>query len=216
MQQPGNAARDDEPVSSGDAGDAGSVVSGGYGIMQVIPPSVDHERLGEAISEFARRRTDLTGIGQMVLENYRWRGHGVRVGIDPSTDAGVFTDRVTGATFPEDEGQTFSDRFTGEMATGRSASDGLYARAVADLYGIPAGALFTEADVARLYAQSCMTESELRRELGLAPDLDANEELIRSTRAEFAQDPHDYDMPLEDGMRWSPPSEGEETPSCPA
>lgn len=29
MQQPGSAARDDEPVSSGDAGDAGSVVSEG-------------------------------------------------------------------------------------------------------------------------------------------------------------------------------------------
>lgn len=29
MQQPGNPARDNEPVSGGDAEDAGSVVSGG-------------------------------------------------------------------------------------------------------------------------------------------------------------------------------------------
>lgn len=47
-------------------------------------------------------------------------------------------------------------------------------------------------------------------------DLDANEELIRSTRSEFPYDPHGYDHPRTNEMSWSPPPEGEEVPSCPA
>lgn len=47
-------------------------------------------------------------------------------------------------------------------------------------------------------------------------DLDANEELIRSTWSKFPHDPHNYDHPNTDEMRWSPPPEGEEVPSCPA
>lgn len=52
---------------------------------------------------------------------------------------------------------------------------------------------------------------------GPSVDLDANEELIRSTRAEFPDDPYEYGRRYPHGpMRWTPPAEGEETPSCPA
>lgn len=47
-------------------------------------------------------------------------------------------------------------------------------------------------------------------------DLDTNEELIRSTRSEFLDDPHHYDHPNTNEMRWCPPPEGEVIPSCPA
>lgn len=47
-------------------------------------------------------------------------------------------------------------------------------------------------------------------------DLDANEELIRSTWSEFPHDPHNYDHPNTNEMRWSPPEDDEEVPSCPA
>lgn len=47
--------------------------------------------------------------------------------------------------------------------------------------------------------------------------LEANEELMADTRAQFPYDPHGYGYP-EDGneMRWTPPQAGEVIPSCPA
>lgn len=58
---------------------------------------------------------------------------------------------------------------------------------------------------------------ELPPELVLGPvDLDSNEDPIRSTRAEFPDDPYGYGRRHPHGpMRWTPPPEGEDVPPCP-
>lgn len=74
-------------------------------------------------------------------------------------------------------------------------------------------------------ARGRLTPAQVAEAFGLPPefvmgasvDLDSNEELIRTTRAEFPDDPYDYGRRHALGpMRWTPPLEGEEIPSCPA
>ena len=43
-----------------------------------------------------------------------------------------------------------------------------------------------------------------------------HDRIIEEARASFPADPHRYDYPKSNEMRWSPPPEGEKVPSCPA
>lgn len=205
---PGQTPRDDEPAPGGDAEDAGSVVSGGHGIpLAGYVPGVDWDSVRERLNSVTvslratRESAVLLGdVAQSAAEAFRRIGSQVP-GIALTAGAVIFTDRVTGATSPEDEGQTFPDVL----------------RRMTDPSGLPADLLFSEEDAVRLYEQSCVAEDDVRAELGLTVDLDANEELIRSTRAEFPDDPYEYGRRYPHGpMRWTPPPEGEDTPSCPA
>lgn len=206
-------ARDDEPSPTGEAGRGGSVVSGGHGIMQVISPAIGREQLRVLAQSASGRELTSEEISRSLLAAYRTHrppareepvslsdvvreafGPGYVLGIDPSAQTVTYTDRVTGATFPEgDDGRFFSDLVFSRMQELREA----YRTHIAEVYGLPLEFFTPNGQWA-------------------VADLDANEELIRSTRAEFSYDPHDYDMPAGDGMHWTPPSEGEDTPSCPA
>lgn len=69
-----------------------------------------------------------------------------------------------------------------------------------------------------LYGEAFQTAEEVQAELQAAwatepsPDYD---ELIASTRAEFPYDPHHYDHPETNEMRWSPPEGEEKVTRCP-
>lgn len=192
------------PASSADGADAGSVVSGSFGMMQIIHPAVDRERLHDTLQSLAGMGDALARMSdaaRQALPN-------LRAGFHPAArEVAVFTDRATGARFPDsDPGPTLvSDMVQAYIDAARDT----HRRRLA---------------ARELEAEGWLTPAQVAEAFGLPPefaygppvDLDANEELIRSTRGEFAYDPWEYgDREPEGPMHWTPPPEGEDVPPWP-
>lgn len=217
------APRDDGPASSADGADAGLVVFGGQdmrprplrtgsqGIMQVTPPTLDHGRVARAAEGLVAMREGLARMGEAVRQvrfdpPLNLPAGTYVIGIDPGArGAVVFATRQDDA----DQGQDMV--FVGDLV--RESMRGFreaYANRRADREEAEALGQLTPAQVAEAFG--------LPPEIVFGPvsDLETNEELIRSTRAEFPDDPYEYGQRYAHGpMRWTPPPEGEDVPPWP-
>ena len=189
------------PASSADGADAGPVVSGPFGRMQIIPPTVDRERLARDLASMGDALARMSDAARQALPNLRASFH------PAAREVAVFTDRVTGVRFPDgDPGPTLvSDMVQALIDAMREAH-------------------LRRLTARELEAEGWITPAQVAEAFGFPPefafgqsvDLDANEELVRSTRGEFAYDPWEYgDREPEGPMHWTPPPEGDDVPPWP-